>query len=80
MTRPNKLQIRRGGLPKDIADLVHTARQQGWTVTYTGGHHLRWQSPTGGVVFSSSTPTTRKGPKALAGMRSDLRRAGLELT
>jgi hypothetical protein len=52
------------------------ARRQKWTVTYTGSGHLRWQPPSGGPVYTPSTPG--KG-RSVENCIADLRRAGLTL-
>lgn len=57
---------------KDLTVLVRKAKSQGWTITYTGGGHLKWVSPTGEIVFSSSTPSdtrTLKNTKQQLKMR-----------
>jgi hypothetical protein len=62
---------------KDVKQLIKVAEQQGWTVTRTGTLHLRWQAPDGRVLFRNGTsPSDRR---AVANLRSDLRRLGLRL-
>lgn len=60
----------------DWKSLMKTAKDQGWTVSKTRGEHLRWQAPTGKVVFSASTCSDSRG---LANHRSLLRRNGLSI-
>jgi predicted RNA binding protein YcfA (HicA-like mRNA interferase family) len=49
------------GSKKDFQQLVKQAESQGWVVTKTNGSHLRWLSPTGRIVFSTSTPSDKRG-------------------
>jgi len=62
----------------DLTSLVHLARRQGWCVEPTGGGHLRVRScdPAMPVVFTGSTP---RDWRAVRNMRSQLRRAGLDV-
>ena len=46
--------------------------QEGWTVEYTKGGHLRWRHPNGAIVFAASTPSDYR---AWANHMSHLRRA-----
>jgi hypothetical protein len=67
----------RPGPNKEIKKLIDIALAQGWTVTYTGGCHLRWCPPSGKqTVYSATTPTDRR---ALKNMKARLRRSGLLL-
>lgn len=65
-----------GKQSKDIRELQATAEAQGWTITHTGGGHLKWQSPEGKVVFSPSTPSDWRSMKNHIAY---LRRAGLHI-
>lgn len=56
--------------------LVKAAKAQGWTVSYTGGGHYKFQSPTGAVVFTASTPGRSR---ALANTKALLKRNGLNI-
>ncbi len=64
-------------LKRDMQDLVAEVRAAGWTVTYTGAGHWRCQGPAGGLVFCASTPTDSR---AVRNARTQLRKAGLDLT
>lgn len=61
---------------KCIRRLVKAARAQGWEVKMTGGGHLRFSSPDGSIVFTSSTPSC---PRAAKNCRAELRRKGLDV-
>jgi len=62
-------------IPKDYRPLIAAAREEGWTVSQTGGGHLRIASPGGGtVVFAPSTPSNHRG---LICLRLRLRKAGV---
>lgn len=62
-------------LPKEHRKLAALARQQGWTISMTGGNHLSWNDPTGKFVTTSpSTPSEFRGT---ANLLRDLRNAGL---
>ena len=51
--------------------------KKGWSVTKTGGSHLKWVPPSGkGFVFSPSTPSDSRSNKNTI---AQLRRAGLEI-
>lgn len=62
----------------EMRRLREAAIAAGWTVTTSGGNHLRWTPPggQGGPVFTSATPSDRR---ALANMRRDFRKHGLEV-
>lgn len=55
---------------REVQALVRVAEQQGWTVEHTKNNHLKWLSPRGGIVYSSSTPSDHR---ALANLKRDLR-------
>jgi predicted RNA binding protein YcfA (HicA-like mRNA interferase family) len=61
-------------MSKDMNVLIKAAESQGWTVTYRGSGHYRFKSPSGAVVFTSSTPG---GGRALANTKALLKRNGL---
>lgn len=61
---------------KELRPLVRAAIAAGWTVTKTGGGHLRFRSPTGALVFAPSTPSDHRSVKNTA---AELRRHGLDL-
>lgn len=54
-------------------ELAKRAVEQGWRVEPTNGKHLRWLSPSGGIVISSSTPSDHR---ALRNHLSIMRRYG----
>ena len=45
---------------KEIREFIKEVEKQGWTVVKTNGDHLKWISPTGDFVISSSTPSDRR--------------------
>lgn len=59
-----------------VRELVKAAQAAGWRVELTGGGHVRFLPPEGPVVFGSQTPSS---PAGWRNLRSDLRRAGLEV-
>jgi predicted RNA binding protein YcfA (HicA-like mRNA interferase family) len=61
---------------KEMREVIRRAQRQGWTITQTGGDHLKWVSPSGSVVFCSSTPSDRRAMKNHTSM---LRRHGFNL-
>ncbi len=63
-------------VPRMFRPLAQRALAQGWTIEKTSKSHLRWQAPTGEVVFTASTPSDRR---VVMNVRSDLRRRGLVL-
>lgn len=62
---------------RELRPFVIAAIEQGWTVTKTGGGHLRFQPPKGAPVFTPSTPGG--GNRSIDNTRAQLRRAGLNL-
>lgn len=54
--------------------LISAARAQGWTIEVRRNSHLKWVSPDGKSVFTSSTPSDHR---AVKNARRDLRKAGL---
>lgn len=61
---------------KVLQELQRLANDQGWEIERTGSGHLRWVSPEGNVVSTSSTPSDEGIIKTI---RSDLARQGLIL-
>jgi hypothetical protein len=61
---------------KDMNALVNAAEKQGWTVTYTGSGHYKFKSPSGAVVFTSSTPGRSR---SLTNTKALLKRKGLDI-
>jgi len=59
---------------KELRELRRTAELAGWRVEDRKAGHLKWISPDGAVVFSSSTPSCRRG---MLNHLAALRRAGL---
>jgi hypothetical protein len=57
-------------------DLIREAKRSGWSVTRTGGDHLRLEHPEAqGPVFTGSTPPDYRAMRhARAEMRRQLRR------
>lgn len=47
----------------------------GWTIS-VGGVHLKWKSPTGAMVVTSSTPSDRR---TKLNVRAQLRQRGLAI-
>lgn len=64
-------------IPDGLRPAAKKARVLGWEITMTKGHHLRWRSPTGALVFLSSTP--RGGRHAIENSLSQLKKNGLVL-
>lgn len=64
-------------LPKEFRPLAKLARAQEWTIERTHGGHLRWTSPTGEKVFTSSTPSEWR---SLDNTKRELARKGLQLS
>lgn len=62
-------------IPASYRALARAAREAGWSIVVTGGGHLRWRSPSGSVVITSSTPGDHRGARNAA---RHLRRAGLD--
>jgi len=64
-------------LPHEYRGLADAVLAQGWRIEPTNREHFRWLSPDGKyIVITSKTPSDRR---ALANIRSDLRRAGLKV-
>jgi predicted RNA binding protein YcfA (HicA-like mRNA interferase family) len=51
---------------KEINQMIKNAEKRGWVVIKTKRGHLKWRSPSGNLVFSSSTPSDRKAAKNIA--------------
>lgn len=58
----------------EIKAIIRMAQAQGWVITKTNGGHLRWTAPTGGFVFTASTPSDNR---AIKNIMRDLRAYGL---
>lgn len=58
----------------ELRALQSYAERHGWTITKRRCGHLRWQSKTGAIVFTSSTPSD---VRAVHKIRRDLVRNGL---
>ena len=63
-------------MKKDMAQLMDTAKSQGWSIELAKGGHFKWVSPSGAVVFTSCTPSDKR---AFKNIQSDLRRYGLDI-
>ncbi len=62
---------------RELCKIARIAMKKGWSVTKTGGSHLKWVPPSGkGFVFSPSTPSDSRSNKNTI---AQLRRAGLEI-
>ena len=61
-------------LKKELKRLRRMAERAGWNVDRTKKNHLRWRSPTGEMVITSSTPSDSR---AIHSIKRDLRRAGM---
>lgn len=60
---------------KNMKKLKKEAEEQGWTVEVTKKNHLKWISPDGDSVITSSTPSEYRGQKNFL---SSLRRRGFK--
>lgn len=69
MSRP-RLKI-----PEPLRAMADAARAQQWSLTYTGGGHIRWKPPDGPPVFTPSTPGG--GNRSISNCLAKLRKAGL---
>lgn len=63
-------------ISKEFRPLLDAAIAAGWTITASSSKHVRWRSPEGKTVFTSSTPSDHR---AFQNARSDLRRNGLSI-
>lgn len=61
--------------PKDYAQLIGRAADDGCDVTYTRGGHVRIDTPSG-PVFAASTASDRRG---VLNVRAQLRQRGVAL-
>jgi hypothetical protein len=61
-------------VPEPLRATARLARRLGWRLSRSGTGHLRWESPDGAVVFTTSTPGDRR---STLNDRAELRRAGL---
>lgn len=51
-------------IPKHLKQAARRARAEGWTITVTGGGHLKWRPPSGRALITGSTPKRRgHGPR-----------------
>jgi hypothetical protein len=67
--------MRLGINDKDMEKVAKRAQKAGWTITISGGNHLKWLSPDGKTMLVSS----RTGSyRAWKNFRADLRRAGFD--
>lgn len=69
MSRP------RPKIPEPLRAMAAAAREQRWTLTLTGGGHIKWKPPSGPPVFTPSTPGG--GNRSISNCLAMLRRAGL---
>lgn len=63
-------------MPRMFRHLARAARDEGWSISYTGSGHLRWISPEGERVIRPSAPGKQR---AYLYLRAALRRAGLSV-
>jgi len=68
--------LRPSALPGVWRELAKKALDQGWSISLTGGDHIRWVSPDGLVVTSSQTPSDHRSVK---NTRAQLARGGLKV-
>jgi predicted RNA binding protein YcfA (HicA-like mRNA interferase family) len=61
---------------KKFKKLAKRARKKGWVVEPSGGGHLRWSHPDGGLVFSSASPSC---PFAVKKVEAELKRQGIAI-
>lgn len=59
-------------MKRDLAKLVETARNRGWSVTRSPGGHLRLTHPNGALVYTASTPSDGR---AIRNIGADIARA-----
>ena len=71
-----KDSLRPNALPGVWRELAKKALDQGWSISLTGGDHIRWVSPDGLVVTSSQTPSDHRSVK---NTRAQLARGGLKV-
>lgn len=62
---------------RELRHLVVAAISQKWEVVKTNGGHLKFTSPSGGIVFTPSTPG--QGKRGIENATAELRRKGLDL-
>lgn len=62
--------------PKFLRDIAKAAQEQGWTVAKTRNNHMKFQAPSGAIVFTSSTPSD---VRAVHNLTASLRRNGLDV-
>jgi predicted RNA binding protein YcfA (HicA-like mRNA interferase family) len=60
----------------DMRRLAQLAREQGWTMTRTGGNHVLWTGPSGHRVVVPSSPSDHR---SLPNTINHLRQAGLDV-
>jgi hypothetical protein len=61
---------------RDFKEVASALDEQGWKIGLTRKRHLRFESPTGLIIYSSGTPSDWRARKNLV---AHLRRAGLDL-
>lgn len=65
------------GANKEIEKIARIARKQGWTVSVTGGNHLKFVPPQGGMPIFGGLTACGPGAKKFA---RTLQKAGLRLS
>jgi hypothetical protein len=63
------------GIPRELRRAQLIAEGMHWTITRTGGGHLRWKPPQGKPVFTPGTPGGNN--RSVQNSIAQLRRAGL---
>jgi hypothetical protein len=65
-------------IPQHLRPLARQALSLKWSITVTGGGHLRWKPPSGRAVITGSSPHCKGfGPRH---DRRNLARAGLSIS
>jgi hypothetical protein len=62
---------------KEVSKLIQAARDQGWTVLYSGGGHLIFRSPDKSVPQIIVPSTPHGGKRSIENATAQLRRGGL---
>lgn len=62
---------------KEVSKLIQAARDQGWTVLYSGGGHLIFRSPDKSVPQIVVPSTPHGGKRSIENATAQLRRGGL---
>lgn len=60
-------------MAQPLKQLRREAEGQGWSITLAKGGHLKWKSPSGALVVTSSSPSDQR---AIRNIVRDLQRCG----